>query len=1351
MGLILKNKFSVLYKVHESFPLVESEGKDLTVITDSLFIRDTRTFNASGKYYDAIADNLSIWCTTKDKYLEIVLIQKGEEGDSQDTVIRWVDELYTHQYKYMHKFNALCIDEQEKDSGVGPEVNVSILMGIRTFYHNEYAPLHYYIDKINMDPEPSTIQHIDLLITDADPSVKNTHNYDEGTTIDTIGNPILYVENICVNKLGQFIESDSSQVLKRFYLDKSYSKEGVEEGDSGIILNDDSRYNLYIYHWETHEVFIKNGYTPQILHVGDNPIYEKICYQDGGLEVYTRGTDILSAGSPDKEVVKWYFDLSSSTHGIGASGGIAYPIPDDEVKDFHFVERTTDSNQSETYKCMSLSDGNYITLPNKYYKEDYSDHGFSSNVWPNDIFGDIDLLKLSYDEDGNVRKNEEGHYTDRWGTDITENEYTFRTFFFKFYIESTASGNKTLAVIKNGSNNRQLKITHVVGSGIIRFTLSDNTGVVNQFDYNSIILPNTWYTLLMVVQHGRVRYVNMTDCTNYSTNRYQINAGISTTPGSAESGSFKRIQVDKLCMMDVTYSYTGTEGEIGICPVCTSYQYIESDSPAALNKEYLNNVVVLRKGTQIKGSIQFEQPGYNIIPGIKVLNLKGGTTSLGDLVIHDVKFAGSSVNLTNLGEFDKIDEGMEDMFHISGNNISILKTDDVLSSQPIGGYWSTPNIDLSILNDATLNKDTFTNSKSSIQFGNLNDGEGVCVAKAGLHIAYLEEDINISNPYKFFPSSLMEVLGGGYKYNPVVVFDYGTQQVKITNFKELKNEKIWAILPADLPLGKCTLNIVCGNITVFSKPYEVKSVKPDDDTIDFEIDFSKDFDKAVEEFKRIFYIRQEKRAGDLSGGENGHLVYFDRGEQCATFENHGDYYDGAICCNEKNSGEMWYGGVAPQIEIPLNADGSVKFYNQKHAPDPNKVRTKRVGSLVQSKDYYGYGTFEIDWLIPKGFKGEAICWWMFHYQELYWPMDKERYDFYAGGIDNNNGLNNPVYEYEIMNPLTKESIGVKGNWNYLHSFKTDSGLPYLIINNEIDMELGSEINQINCSGDPNNDGTKFYIGLLDDRTVMGCSTPGPNYGLWLVDLKDPKSISSINRKIEALKNTQGYVDSYNDDNLAVAASELKWVHVSDNIYDELCWDANTRAIRWNNWWTEPDIGGTMYKTKYENSVRAITHPGNTSDGITGWDMLNTVAATTPRTPLGEINLTAPNINDRYKYHFMDDGKWHTWKFVWHRDYTECYIDGKFIRRNATCVPFIPMPFLIGGWFPTDNSWSEKPNMGYYGTWAGTEAPWDIYHFYIRRIKYTHFTEEESPRDKMLYHAESYPYSGLREIVEPEDN
>ena len=141
---------------------------------------------------------------------------------------------------------------------------------------------------------------------------------------------------------------------------------------------------------------------------------------------------------------------------------------------------------------------------------------------------------------------------------------------------------------------------------------------------------NKWYTVLIVLQHGVIRYINITDRETYSSGAVPINTGVGTKPGTEDvvSGTspIKRISVDRTTTMTVKYTVSGDDGgddEIAIIPVVTAYQYTDNNVlVGTINQEFPSSPILIKSGSGTKTqSVQFTHNGYSIIlcPGISNL------------------------------------------------------------------------------------------------------------------------------------------------------------------------------------------------------------------------------------------------------------------------------------------------------------------------------------------------------------------------------------------------------------------------------------------------------------------------------------------------------------------------------------------------------------------------------------------------------------------------------------------------------------------------------------------------------------------------------------------------------------
>lgn len=156
-----------------------------------------------------------------------------------------------------------------------------------------------------------------------------------------------------------------------------------------------------------------------------------------------------------------------------------------------------------------------------------------------------------------------------------------------------------------------------------------------------------------------------------------------------------------------------------------------------------------------------------------------------------------------------------------------------------------------------------------------------------------------------------------------------------------------------------------------------------------------------------------------------------------------------------------------------------------------------------------------------------------------------------------------------------------------------------------------------------------------------------------------------------------------------------------------------------------------------------------------------------------------------------DDKFHKWSIAWLPDRTLLYVDDIFISENRDFVPFNQMKLTIGGWFPTmpvayrvtedENGDQVKTAIGVtdrdgihvtpgsvmtilddtantsIGTWAGTQANWQICQMEVQSVEYLKYNAGESIvlngktshiTEELMTLGESFPESGLRYFITP---
>lgn len=1151
-----------------------------------------------------------------DKILEYYVVRPAlsipytEEGISKVNTEMYPEQIIISNTtvtlpRHMQRFNYKC-------EAVPDEI---LLFSFSVVFDKECAASHYYINKIDFNNNKYP-QIVDIVVTDGDTNVVNNSTEDVSNAIITYGNVIFHKENIITDVDGYFLDDNGNKI--KYMLPA---------------LQDNSNYIVYAHLHFTNEIKATVGTTNTNLIIGANDIIDKIHWPGELITVKSdNNVNIQASSAPSDDGLEWFFDLSASLKSTAtnpnstgyAHGDMGIIICENGNRNeastwYDMTQKASISNDKEVYSCMKIYPNKSLIFSNTYSKQSYEDKGLGSNIFPNDIIGNVPYCKYSYDENGQVRVDVNGNPVDRYNQSLMPSlgKYRYNTFFMKFYTEGTVFH---LVSIASGNNYLQIFVNTETNTLNLSYSLENIDSSFAKYNFSGTVYQNNWYTLFLIFN-------------------------------------------DKVLKGIMVYQ---DENPI-LCKILSDSEQINCQSliDTTINKD---NFLEFSDSDYIAITDQHNpvSTGYICKTGLIFKDLDFNITAKEPLDMHIQDFIGTTI-----------------------------------TQQLLKGYTMTTSVTLT------------------------------------------------------------------HKTLPI-------QPLIFTEFVESKPDSVSFYLPLNeydsdgdtlitevLPKGEYTLSLDCNGNNYATKDIKIKHIKPDDTTIGFECDFKNNYTQAVSTFIDRFYVRQEKRAGDLSGGENGNNVYFNRMEGCLVLENHGDYYgeleDQKLPCNQKAPLSSYYIGIpAKTVEYALNEDNSICYYDSNHTPDPYSPMVKRVGSLVQSKDYYGYGEWKMRMKIPKDFTGAAICWWVFHYQEHYPNNDNRYLDFYTGGL---NKENRPVVSSLLGGPDVGGNYSYEESYlpyNYLHDYGTDSGKPYLKINNEIDMEMGSEMCSVYGEKAPSLSGITFHVSAIDAKTVYFCITPGDDYGLWVVDYDNPSTQSALRSKFTALKQeyqTTG-IDKYNSPNVVIAANELQWIHVStdSNIEEQKTlgdWQQfeahKTWGIRWNNWFSEGDNStGILSKDNIGNLVDLLNNvPIET---INGWASLNAGASMTLRTPLGDWDIHNEDISKRFIPRRYDDDQYHEYRFEYRRDYTAVYIDDILVKVNRMNVPFIPMAALIGVWFPTFNSWDvNKVWGGHFGGWGGLDAKWDVRHAKVSYISYRPYSAEEEPRDKMIYHPESFPADGLRKI------
>lgn len=284
---------------------------------------------------------------------------------------------------------------------------------------------------------------------------------------------------------------------------------------------------------------------------------------------------------------------------------------------------------------------------------------------------------------------------------------------------------------------------------------------------------------------------------------------------------------------------------------------------------------------------------------------------------------------------------------------------------------------------------------------------------------------------------------------------------------------------------------------------------------------------------------------------------------------------------------------------------------------------------------------------------------------------------------------------------------------------------YRVINNEIDIELPSHLTNGTANTLTELQTAYFDIENLDDQVHIGI-TSGTQKGLYrLTDVLNPKVATS-------------------------------WTKIKSTV--EKRYQPSFGNIKFNNWVGELN-SGNGWCLPYGNVSAEEYYKGTNED-----------TADIKEEYLSQLTIGTEDTNG------YADGHFHKWSIVWLPDRTLLFIDDNFIRENRGFVPFNIMKLTIAMWFPTmkANSNGVVDSDGihgttgatitnlrnnkdtYIGTWAGTNASFDVLHLEVSNIKYTKYNvgDDITINGKTTHissepsaYGESFPESGLRMFTE----
>lgn len=331
---------------------------------------------------------------------------------------------------------------------------------------------------------------------------------------------------------------------------------------------------------------------------------------------------------------------------------------------------------------------------------------------------------------------------------------------------------------------------------------------------------------------------------------------------------------------------------------------------------------------------------------------------------------------------------------------------------------------------------------------------------------YIGSPGGIFNKFYYPTYDLDNNIAGKYMDPPYplgILEEYNNPQHKYYIYRKnmivLNDAQIICTIPPEVPAGRWLYSIQTNSGILPQSEINIlplaKLQWPSD------IDFSTN-NAAGSDLVQHYYA-MAKSWGGANGGVSPENIYMQ--DNLLVMEAHGDIYDGTAQGYAKN-------GTPKLHDIPADP-----LYNQPW--------TTRVGAVLTSKEYCGYGRYIVEAKLPPEI-GVAPAFWTFHYGEVY-PQD-------------------PRYEQLLAQGLHRQGSFGDGY--------------YVVENNEIDIELPSH-NANHIFATVAEMLTPNYHIVWEGETVAVAEDPDPvNNGTWrLNNAAAPNILSSwskVNNDIQRL-------------------------------------------------------------------------------------------------------------------------------------------------------------------------------------------------------------------------------------------